>query len=162
MPYNSGTSDNDYIILKLQSPLNLNSKVKPACLPEASFAPDTTGQTCFVSGWGTLQPGAGTLPTQCQWVDVPMITNNQCNQNYGGDITSSMICAGYPEGGKDSCQGDSGGPLVCGVDGNAFLTGVVSWGYSCAAPNYAGVYARVTSVLSWIQNNMVIILFFKK
>ena len=59
-------------------------------------------------------------------------------------ILDSMICAGLPEGGKDSCQvrienginifhyppniqGDSGGPFVCGGES----VGVVSWGIGC-------------------------------
>ena len=66
-----------------------------------------------------------------------------------------MICAGFPEGGKDACQGDLGGPLVCVNYGKAVITGVVSWGEGCAHPGKAGVYARVTHVLSWIQDNMV-------
>ena len=66
-----------------------------------------------------------------------------------------MICAGYPEGGKDSCQGDSGGPLICNEGGKAVFTGVVSLGLGCAAPNFPGIYARVTAVLNWIENNMV-------
>ena len=75
---------------------------------------------------------------------------------YGGSysIYDSMICAGYPEGGKDACQGDSGGPLVCKHNGKAIITGIVSWGISCADADYPGVYSRVTTVLSWIKSNI--------
>ena len=99
----------------------------------------------------------GSAPNNLQYVRVPAITNDQCNSDYGGSITSSMLCAGYRGvGGKDACQGDSGGPYVCNNNGNAVIAGVVSWGIGCAHPNYPGVYARVTKVLNWVKNNMVI------
>jgi len=152
MPYSG--NNNDFIILKLSSALSFNENVGAACLPEAGFAPDCTGETCVVSGWGTLNSGANSLPTNLQWVAVPTVTNAQCAQAYGSTITSSMICAGLPEGGKDSCQGDSGGPFVCEKDGKAVLTGVVSFGIGCALADYPGVYARVTAVLDWVKANM--------
>ena len=72
-------------------------------------------------------------------------------------ITDSKICAGYRGvGGKDSCTGDSGGPLVCNQNGNAILTGVVSYGIGCGNSEYPGVYSRVTHILDWIISNMVI------
>jgi len=151
MPYVG--NNNDFIILKLKSALTFNENVGAACLPEPSHAPDATGQTCFVSGWGTLESGASGLPDDLQWVAVPTVTNAQCSQAYNG-ITDSMICAGLPEGGKDSCQGDSGGPFICRDNGKAVLTGVVSFGIGCAWPDYPGVYARVTAVLDWVKANM--------
>ena len=100
---------------------------------------------------------SGASPDTCQYVQVPAVTNAACNSAYSGinEITDSMICAGYPEGGKDSCQGDSGGPFVCNNNGKATIAGVVSWGYKCAEPGYPGVYARVTHVLNWIKAQMV-------
>ena len=103
----------------------------------------------------SLQLG-GSATNNLQYVRVPAITNAQCNAAYGGSITDTMICAGYPGvGGKDACQGDSGGPFVCNDNGNAVIAGVVSWGNGCALADYPGVYARTTSALSWIQNSMV-------
>uniref|UniRef100_A0A3B3V4U5 Transmembrane serine protease 15 n=1 Tax=Poecilia latipinna TaxID=48699 RepID=A0A3B3V4U5_9TELE len=65
-------------------------------------------------------------------------------------ITSSILCAGYPEGGVDSCQGDSGGPLMCEEDGHWTQIGVISFGAGCARPQKPGGYARVSAFASWI------------
>ena len=62
-----------------------------------------------------------------------------------------MFCAG--ESGKDSCQGDSGGPIVIRNGLNHVLTGVVSWGGRiCADASTPGVYARVSSAITWIKS----------
>merc|ERR1719219_308113 len=155
-PYSSQTTNNDWVIAKLDSPLIMGGDVQAACLPSSAsyLSAESTEARCFTSGWGTLSSG-GSATNDLQYVRVPAITNGQCNSAYGGSITDTMLCAGYPNvGGKDACQGDSGGPFVCNDNGNAVIAGVVSWGIGCALPNYPGVYARVTTVLDWIQSNM--------
>ena len=59
MPYNSGTLNNDWVILKLDSPLTLGGDVQAACLPSSSgYLPVTaTEEQCWTSGWGTLSSG---------------------------------------------------------------------------------------------------------
>lgn len=70
---------------------------------------------CLVSGWGDKKRIMILRKTELRAVEVPIINQNKCNNNYKmyGGITPRMICAGFDKGGKDACQGDSGGPLAC-------------------------------------------------
>ena len=122
------------------------------------------GQTATVAGWGAThtENGHGAVPGVPRWPDtareasVPLISNDVCNTQYGsGQIATDMICAGIVgQGGIDSCQGDSGGPLFVARDARFYQIGVVSWGFGCALPSHAGVYARVGSYRDWIISHV--------
>jgi hypothetical protein len=150
--YNSNTSDNDMALLKLGSPANIISgQVETVALNTEEEIPNGTPST--VTGWGDTSEG-GSPASILQEVSVPVVSNQVCNEAYGGDITLNMLCAGYQEGGKDACQGDSGGPLVSSDGSNGWVqTGVVSWGNGCAQPDFYGVYARVSKYISWVEEH---------
>ncbi|XP_053698575.1 trypsin-1-like [Sabethes cyaneus] len=145
------TFNNDIALVKLQSSLNVQDHFITVCLPTPgkNFA----GMEGTVTGWGKLSNG--TLSQTLQRVTVPIMTNQQCKKSAyrASRITDNMMCAGYPEGGRDACQGDSGGPLQVGDASQREIVGIVSWGEGCAKPNYPGVYTRVNRYLQWIKNN---------
>uniref|UniRef100_A0A3Q3LDB6 trypsin n=1 Tax=Mastacembelus armatus TaxID=205130 RepID=A0A3Q3LDB6_9TELE len=144
--YNSYTLEHDIMLIKLSEPAQLNEFVQPVALP-TSCAP--AGTMCLVSGWGnTMSSTADRNKLQC--LDIPILSDQDCNNSYPGMIEETMFCAGYLEGGKDSCQGDSGSPLVCAGE----VHGLVSWGQGCALPNYPGVYVKVCEFLYWIQDTL--------
>ncbi|XP_056617606.1 trypsin-2-like [Triplophysa dalaica] len=144
--YTSWNIDNDVMLIKLSKPAELNAYVQPVALP-TSCAP--AGTMCLVSGWGnTMSSTADSNKLQC--LQIPILSDSDCNNSYPGMITKSMFCAGYLQGGKDSCQGDSGGPVVC----NNELQGIVSWGYGCAERNHPGVYAKVCNFSQWLEDTM--------
>lgn len=151
----------DVALVELSSPLTWTDYIRPVCLPSPGVL-FPSGLQCTVTGWGHIRnnvplSGAGPL----QEVQVPIISQNSCQQWYQTDptdkvdILQDMVCAGFKEGGKDSCQGDSGGPLVCPmVNGTWVQAGVVSFGLGCAQQNKPGVYARLTSFSSFITNTI--------
>lgn len=53
-----------------------------------------------------LSVEGGSISDTLQEVTVPIISNTACKKTgYGSSrITDNMLCAGIPEGGKDSCQ----------------------------------------------------------
>ncbi|XP_068600107.1 enteropeptidase [Brachionichthys hirsutus] len=147
--YNRQAKQADIAMMRLQRPVNFTQSIQPVCLP--SEGQDfTAGRKCFIAGWGR-EAEQGPLPDVLQEAEVPLVGQDQCQRwlpEY--TITSSMLCAGYPEGGIDSCQGDSGGPLMCLDDGHWTVIGVVSFGIGCGLPQRPGVYARVSAFTSWI------------
>ncbi|XP_063594577.1 trypsin-1-like [Penaeus indicus] len=143
--YSSGTYDSDIALVHIADKVSFTNwpGIKPVCMPPSGS--DYAGMDATVTGWGTTSSG-GTQPEVLQDVTVPIRTQSECQAAYGSQVTSNMICAGLPEGGKDSCQGDSGGPLtVQEGDGRHYLAGVVSWGIGCALPGRYGVYTDVPS-----------------
>jgi len=151
--YDPSTSENDLALLELTTPATLNARVATVSLltsPGEDGLVDP-GDMVTVTGWGDTSDG-GNLSPVLREVALPVESNADCNARYGGGITSSMLCAGYAAGGKDSCQGDSGGPLVTSTgSGDWRQAGIVSFGTGCALPNTPGVYTRVSSFVAWIN-----------
>ncbi|XP_059925619.1 trypsin-like [Gadus macrocephalus] len=143
--YNYRTFDNDLMLVKLDRPAELNSRVQPVTMPTESTPELDRSSGCSVSGWGLTRVYNQFLSPVLRVVDVEFIPN--CKYYYWFRITDNMICAGSRFGGKDSCQGDSGGPLIC----NNKFEGIVSWGISCAHAYYPGVYTKVRNYLDWIN-----------
>jgi secreted trypsin-like serine protease len=166
--YNAQTHENDVALLELDTP----ALAKPVRLAFAEQSPlETPGTMATVTGWGTLQAirngrdvktGEIVVPDDPKYftnelmqVEIPLVSEEDCLKSYpGSKMDRRMICAGLPEGGKDSCQGDSGGPLVAkDVDGEYRQIGVVSFGRQCAAKEAFGVYARVSAFQDWLRQN---------
>jgi trypsin len=107
-----------------------------------------------IVGFGTTSEG-GDLPDTLQEAQVPITTDAYCANAYSDFDATSMVCAGFPQGGVDTCQGDSGGPMF-GRDAAGVLkvVGATSWGEGCARPGKPGVYARVgdTVLREWIRS----------
>ncbi len=141
----------DVALLKLSR----NSTRTPVDLVQPGSNSANAGTTATVIGWGaTSEDGGGT--SRLQEVSLPIVSHNSCQNSYGQIDERLEICAGLSQGGRDSCQGDSGGPLfVQGSNGNRYLqAGVVSWGEGCAQPDFPGVYARVSSLVGWMEQQM--------
>lgn len=150
--YGNGTSqNNDLALLKLNGSVN---SVSPVPLADSNVmnVAGSPGDISRVLGWGATSEG-GSQSSQLLKVDVPIVSNSSCNNNYNGGITNNMLCAGFDAGRKDSCQGDSGGPLVVNFGGNYYQAGVVSFGEGCARPGKPGVYTRVENYTQWINSH---------
>lgn len=161
--YSDITYENDIAILELTESVNTSAVTIATSDVTTQYAIENSIAT--VAGWGGTtgyEPGEGPtsdFPDILHQVDLQLMTNEQCidilseNVFVGDeDITSNMICAAVPEGGKGSCQGDSGGPLVINTGSGVQQVGIVSFGFGCAAEGYPGVYTRISQYIDWINN----------
>ncbi|MCG8928493.1 trypsin-like serine protease [Lentzea sp. CC55] len=140
--YRSATSGYDVAVLTLDR--NISSATLPLATP-ADTALYAAGNSALILGWGTTSSG-GSASRYLLKANVPLTSDATCKTAYSQYSNTSMVCAGFPQGGVDTCQGDSGGPLVYGGK----LIGATSWGRGCASAGYPGVYARIASYNSVI------------
>ncbi|XP_076124702.1 trypsin-3-like [Alosa pseudoharengus] len=149
--YDQFTKNADIMLIKLGKPALLNNFVSLVPLPRQDEGV-LEGRMCQVSGWGYTSHKSGHLSPTLHSATLPAISIARCNssQSFSGNITSSMMCAGYHTGGRDACEGDSGGPLVC----EGRLHGVVSWGNGCGDAKFPGVYTSVAKFRRWIDRTV--------
>uniref|UniRef100_K3WIC3 Peptidase S1 domain-containing protein n=1 Tax=Globisporangium ultimum (strain ATCC 200006 / CBS 805.95 / DAOM BR144) TaxID=431595 RepID=K3WIC3_GLOUD len=125
-------------------------------------SPDfSSGEEARMYGYGATIHGSSTsestLSPEIRAVDLSLLSQAQCKATLP-DIDKSMLCA-VGKNGDDACKGDSGGPLVVlpkSVNSNGdVLVGVVSSGYECGLKDVPGIYMRVSSLSSFIEDHTV-------
>ena len=174
--YDTKTHENDVALLELAQPIKETTTIAPQLVPDRAMEAD---RSVTVTGWGltrwlvpqkdqqgrvtgfvdglTNQPLdlAKAQSPDLHKVAIPLVDVAQCATAYGTQgttIDARNLCAGLPEGGKDSCQGDSGGPLMTQTaSGEWRQIGVVSFGIGCAMKGVPGVYTRVSAFSGWIK-----------
>jgi secreted trypsin-like serine protease len=177
--YDPNTSANDIALLELASPLTART-IALQLNPDPSLE---TNREVTVTGWGNIRGvvpqknSQGNLvfvdpatnepvkPSEFQSPDLreatlPLVDIGECASDYRGtgphQIDQRNLCAGTPQGERDSCQGDSGGPLMANTSEKEWRqVGIVSWGAKgCARPGKPGVYTRVSAFGDWLRRNL--------
>jgi secreted trypsin-like serine protease len=139
-------------------------------------------RTAWVLGFGQTSYN-GRTSDQLRQADLKIVPHAKCKRAFAHlvKLTRDYVCASSQYDSedaakstgklKDSCQGDSGGPLMmmASEDEEAptatgdtpnreterwYIYGIVSFGFKCAVPNFAGVYCRVNRYLEWISANI--------
>jgi trypsin len=154
--YNPTKITNDVALLLLSESAPEFATPVPLGSPAESGAPDPASLRVIGKGNQTTLGWAGTQ--QLLEVDVPVLAGESCAKQYLDFNSDLQVCAGAPQGGKDSCQGDSGGPLFRAETTSAgapvfTLEGIVSYGEGCAQSDRPGVYTRVSAYRDWIAKS---------
>ncbi|XP_073946586.1 transmembrane protease serine 9-like [Choristoneura fumiferana] len=154
--WNPSTAANDIAVLRI-TPVTFSNVIQAIPLPSGNEVSNLfVGATGTASGFGLTADGGSIGNAQrISWVNLPIITNAQCQAVFGAWVHNTNICTSG-EGGRGTCGGDSGGPLVVSSGGRNILVGVTSFGAAAGCSiGLPAAYARVTSYVSWILSNYV-------
>jgi secreted trypsin-like serine protease len=127
-----GTYIYDFMMFQIEPVENFESKILQVNGDTGSPA---EGEILSVIGMGYTKEGGPTSEVLNQ-VDVMAYSDSQCEASYGSSIIpEAMLCAGWPNGQKDSCSGDSGAPLF---NSQRQQVGLTSFGSGCARAGKPG------------------------
>lgn len=124
----------------------------------------------FVAGRGIMQPDGIESSDILLEMAVSYVPNDRYTTSEGfinGNfrqygirrIGLDIMCTYNRE--RDAYTGNLGGPVILRGGGSAsmlLLVGVISWGYSCAHPDFPGVHARTSTVSDRIDKALCALL----
>ena len=122
---------------------------------------EKAGENASIFGYGLTKPTDFNGPKTLQAGDMRVISAGDCEKAYPKAVIASELCAEDFANAKapfiTACGGDSGGPFVLQTPGGPMQIGVTSWGpevkdAKCGREHLPGVYTRVSSFLSFIND----------
>ena len=148
--FDAGTLVNDLALLELSRPVAGVAQLDDG-------AAEIAGGTATALGWGsTTAAPESDFPDALRQTVIDIEPDSACSEVYGdGYDAASMLCAGMPQGGRDTCQGDSGGPLVGGGPSGTLVIGFTSFGGACGQAGAPGAYVRASVAASWLAAGAV-------
>ncbi|XP_063234614.1 brachyurin-like [Bacillus rossius redtenbacheri] len=150
--YNTVNSSFDIALIMLASPVTYTSKIQPVKLPSRSMVSNSLAGTAVRDiGWGYSNAYPNDVSPILNYVDIKVLSNEECNKFYPGTMDSSLLCA-YAKGDKGSCYGDSGGPLVMDYTSSPVLVGMTDFGPEKCTDGLPTGFARITHHLDWIHS----------
>ena len=156
----------DFAIVRLYGA----AQTPPVRLNRDPAVPSKQGEPLTVFGWGFLDddiPSNMVKSPVLLETEIGYVPNDVCIDLEGIDpktqklfsygeryVQDETMCAHHPD--RGSCLGDSGSPLI--IRGNAaagdLQVGLVSFGLDCNHDVLPGVYARVSSEMKWITQQV--------
>ncbi|CAG9772437.1 unnamed protein product [Ceutorhynchus assimilis] len=147
--WNALTIQNDIALIYLSENVSESDRVKYIPLP-TNTTNIYVGREALVSGWGLPGDGHTSGSSVLREVTSKIISSVACRLAYMGAVQRTHICMSGEER-RSTCRGDSGGALV--IDGQ--VVGVVSFGTAAGCEvGWPPAFARVTSYVDWIRENM--------
>merc|ERR1712121_241543 len=137
--------NNDIAVVKLAKPLEFNSVVQPACLPQKGSEVECGTQLTHV-GWGRIGPSVGDVNVRrLQATIITSMSNQDCKRIYESKapqyrVEYNILCARVEEDQRSWCSGDSGSPIIAGdpLGKTGFTLVGVPIGFGCDAPDWPG------------------------
>lgn len=154
-----GTIYWDIALIQLERPVTFTSVIQPICLSSFQNLPVTS--TCFLTGWGNIEPNHDTTVEDLREVKLRVWGEEACRNNTllseDSVNTNFTLCAGYTSGMMSGCRGDSGSSLMCVNHlGQWSVEGIMSsGGAQCGVPSPRALrFTKVTATLPWIREVM--------
>ena len=144
--YDSTSHRNDIALIYLATPVKINERVRPICLPKIEQT--QPGKKCAVAGWGR-SPLSQSSPFPLLSKNLTILSQRNCNHNVER-VGANLFCARVD---GDSCYGDAGSPLMCQDEFSKWVVTGLSTSISegCGLPVKQRVYTKVAANSQWIE-----------